>query len=225
MENEVVNKVMPNDLIAEQAVLGSMLVDKDAVIAAVELLIPEDFYREDNKEIYAAMLELYGIGKHIDMITLVDELKLRGSLEKVGDIQYISTLIDNVPTTSNIENYVKIVEEKSVVRKLIRVANDILKKGYSQTEEVDRIIEYAEKNVFNVLQDRNSRGYSSLKEILVTAFDIIEKTYQNKGKVAGTESGFIDLDKKISGLNPSCSTSCYGKISICIKYCKLCCNA
>lgn len=202
MENEVINKVMPNDLIAEQAVLGSMLVDKDAVIAAVELLIPDDFYREDNKEIYAAMLELYSLGKPVDMITLVDELKLRGSLEKVGDMQYISTLIDNVPTTSNIENYVKIVEEKSVVRKLIRVANDILKKGYSQTEEVDRIIEYAEKNVFNVLQDRNSRGYSSIKEILVTAFDIIEKTYQNKGKVAGIESGFIDLDRKISGLNP-----------------------
>ena len=179
MENEVVNKVMPNDLIAEQAVLGSMLVDKDAVIAAVELLIPEDFYREDNKEIYAAMMELYSVGKHIDMITLIDELRLRGTLEKVGDMQYISTLIDNVPTTSNIENYVKIVEEKSVVRKLIRVARDILQKGYSQTEEVDRIIEYAEKNVFNVLQDRNSKGYSSLKEVLVTAFDILEKTYQN----------------------------------------------
>ena len=129
MENEVVNKVMPNDLIAEQAVLGSMLVDKDAVIAAVELLIPEDFYREDNKEIYAAMMELYSVGKHIDMITLIDELRLRGTLEKVGDMQYISTLIDNVPTTSNIENYVKIVEEKSVVRKLIRVARDILQKG------------------------------------------------------------------------------------------------
>lgn len=202
MENEAVSRVMPNDLIAEQAVLGSMLVDKDSVVAAVELLIPDDFYREDNKEIYTAMMELYGLGKHIDMITLADQLKLRGSLEKVGDIQYISTLIDNVPTTSNIESYVKIVEEKSVVRKLIRVANDILKKGYSQEEEVDRIIEYAEKNVFNVLQDRNSRGYSSLKEILVTAFDMIEKMYQNKGKVSGIESGFIDLDKKISGLNP-----------------------
>ena len=203
MENELVSKVQPNDTIAEQAVLGSMLVDKDAVIAAVEILVPEDFYREDNKEIYAAMMELYGLGKHIDMITIIDQLKLRGTLEKVGDATYIATLIDNVPTTSNIESYVKIVEEKSVLRKLIKVANDILKMGYGQTEEVDTIIEQTEKKVFDVLQDRNARGYSSLREVLVTAFDTIEKMYQNKNKVSGIESGFIDLDKKISGLNPS----------------------
>ena len=203
MENELVSKVQPNDTIAEQAVLGSMLVDKDAVIAAVEILVPEDFYREDNKEIYAAMMELYGLGKHIDMITNIDQLKLRGTLEKVGDATYIATLIDNVPTTSNIESYVKIVEEKSVLRKLIKVANDILKMGYGQTEEVDTIIEQTEKKVFDVLQDRNARGYSSLKEVLVTAFDTIERMYQNKNKVSGIESGFIDLDKKISGLNPS----------------------
>ena len=203
MENELVSKVQPNDTIAEQAVLGSMLVDKDAVIAAVELLVPDDFYREDNKEIYAAMMELYGLGKHIDMITIIDQLKLRGTLEKVGDATYIATLIDNVPTTSNIESYVKIVEEKSVLRKLIKVANDILKLGYSQSEEVDTIIEQTEKKVFDVLQDRNARGYSSLKEVLVTAFDTIEKMYQNKNKVSGIESGFIDLDQKISGLNPA----------------------
>ena len=203
MENELVSKVQPNDTIAEQAVLGSMLVEKDAVIAAVEILVPEDFYREDNKEIYAAMMELYGLGKHIDMITIIDQLKLRGTLEKVGDATYIATLIDNVPTTSNIESYVKIVEEKSVLRKLIKVANDILKMGYGQTEEVDTIIEQKKKKVFDVLQDRNARGYSSLKEVLVTAFDTIERMYQNKNKVSGIESGFIDLDKKISGLNPS----------------------
>lgn len=203
MENEVVNKVQPNDTIAEQAVLGSMLVDTEAVISAVEILKPEDFYREDNREIYAAMLELYSYGKHIDMITLMEQLRLRGSLERVGNNQYIATLIDNVPTTSNIENYVKIVEEKSVLRKLIKAANDILKLGYAQTEEVDSIIEQAEKQVFDVVQNRNSKGYASMKEILVTAFDMIETMYQNKNKVSGIESGFIDLDNKISGLNPS----------------------
>ena len=96
MENELVNKVQPNDIIAEQAVLGSMLTDKDSVVAAIEVLKSEDFYREDNKEIYSAMSELYGLGQHIDVITLTNQLKLRGTLEKVGDIQYISTLIDNV---------------------------------------------------------------------------------------------------------------------------------
>lgn len=203
MENEVVNKVQPNDTIAEQAVLGSMLVDTEAVISAVEILKAEDFYREDNREIYAAMLEIYSAGKHIDMITLMEQLRLRGSLERIGGNQYIAMLIDNVPTTSNIENYVKIVEEKSVLRQLIKTANEILKMGYSQTEEVDTIIEQTEKKVFDVLQNRNSKGYASMKEILVTAFDMIETMYQNKNKVSGIESGFIDLDNKISGLNPS----------------------
>ncbi len=203
MENEVINKVQPNDTIAEQAVLGSMLVDSEAVITAIEILRAEDFYREDNREIYAAMSEIYSMGKHIDMITLTEQLKLRNSLERVGGSEYIATLIDSVPTTSNIESYVKIVEEKSVLRKLIRTANEILKASYSQTEEVDSIIEQTEKQVFDVLQNRNSKGYSSMKEILVTAFDMMEKMYQNKNKVSGIESGFIDLDNKISGLNPS----------------------
>ena len=203
MENEVANKVQPNDIIAEQAIIGAMLVDKDAITTAVEFLKPEDFYREDNKEIFATMLELYGLDKQIDSITLKEQLKLRGTFEKVGASSYISTLIDNVPVIANVESYVKIVEEKSIIRKLIKAANDILKMGYSQTEEVDVMIEQTEKKIFEVLQNRNSKGYSSIKEILITAFDTIEEMYKNKGKVSGIESGFIDLDSKISGLNPS----------------------
>ena len=203
MENEVLNRAQPNDIIAEQAIIGAMLVDKEAVITAIEALKPEDFYREDNKEIYATMLELYGLGKQIDSITVKDQLKLRGTLEKVGNSQYIATLIDNVPVLANIENYVQIVEEKSVIRKLIKTANDILKMSYSQTEEVDFIIEQTEKRIFDVLQNRNTKGYASIKEILITAFDTIEKMYENKGKVSGIETGFVDLDAKISGLNPS----------------------
>jgi replicative DNA helicase len=203
LENEGLIKVQPNDITAEQAVLGSMLVDKDAVVAAIEALKPDDFYREDNKEIFSAMYDIYNSGRHIDMITVKDELVLRGSLEKVGNLEYITLLIDSVPTTSNIESYVKIVEEKSTMRNLIKAANDILKMTYSGTEEVDTIIEQAEKQIFDVLQNRNSRGYASLKEILITTFDNIEKLYHSGNKVSGVESGFIDLDAKISGLNPS----------------------
>lgn len=204
MENEIgVNKVQPNDTIAEQAVLGSMLVDKDAVISAVEVLKADDFYREDNKEIYAAMFELYSLGKHIDMITVKDQLTLRGTIEKVGGTEYIAMLIDNVPTTSNVESYVKIVEEKSIIRKLIKAANNILKLGYAQTEEVDALVEKAEKDIFDIMQSRNSKGYASIKEILVSTFDQIEEMFQNKNKVSGLETGFVDLDSKISGLNKS----------------------
>lgn len=203
MENELLNKVQPSDVIAEQAVLGSMLVDKDAVIAAIETLKPDDFYRDDNREIYSAMLELYGTGGNIDTITLKQQLNLRGSLEKVGNIAYIASLIDNVPTTLNVEDYIKIVEEKSTLRQLIKSANDILKLCYSQSIEVNGIIEETEKKIFDVLQNRSSRGYASIKEILITAFDEIEKRYKNKSKISGMPSGFIDLDVKTSGLNPS----------------------
>ncbi len=203
MENEIANRVQPSDVIAEQAILGAMLVDKEAVTSAVEFLKPEDFYREDNKEIYATMLELYGLDKQIDSITVKEQLKLRGTFEKVGGNLNIANLIDNVPVIANIESYVKIVEEKSVIRKLIKAANDILRMGYAQTEEVDIIIEQTEKKIFDVLQNRNSKGYASIKEILITTFDTIEEMYKHKGKVSGTESGFVDLDTKISGLNPA----------------------
>jgi replicative DNA helicase len=203
LEETSVIKVNPHDIIAEQAVLGSMLVDKDAVISAIETLKPNDFYREDNKEIYLAMYELYKNGKHIDMITVKEQLMLQSSLEKIGGINYLASLIDNVPTTSNIDSYVRIVEEKSTIRNLIKAANDILSMGYSGNEEVDTIIEQTEKKIFDVLQNRNARGYSSIKEVLITAFDNIEKLYQSKGKISGIESGFVDLDSKISGLNPS----------------------
>ena len=203
MENEVVNKVQPNDTLAEQAVLGSMLVSKDAVQAAVEVLKPEDFYREDNKEIYAAMMDIYSVGREIDMITVTEQLKLRGTLERVGGTQNLATLIDNVPTTSNIERYVEIVEQKATSRNLIKVTSDIMKVSYAQTEELDTIIEQAEKGIFDLAQNRNSKSYSGMKEILVTTLDSIEKMYDNKEKLSGMESGFIDLDEKISGLNDS----------------------
>ena len=204
MDKEVITtKIPPSDIIAEQAVLGSMLADKDAVIKAIEILKPGDFYREDHKEIYAAMLELYGMGEPIDFLTVKKNLELRGSLEKIGTETFLATLVDTVPTTSNIEAYVTIVEEKSVLRNLIKVANDIIQMGYAGTEEVDSIIEKTEKKIFDVLQNRNTRGYASIKDILIGTFDKIEQLYKRKSKVSGIESGFSDLDMKTSGLNPS----------------------
>ena len=203
MESDVISKAQPNDILAEQAVLGAMLVDKDAVIASIEVLKSEDFYREDNKEIYAAMLELYSIGKSIDMITLKDQLTLRGTLDKVGGISYIASLFDNVPAVSNVENYIKIVEEKSVIRNLIKTANEIIRNSYSGTEDVDALVEQAEKRIFDVVQERNSRGYASIREILINVFDEIEEISKSGQSISGLESGFIDLDAKTSGLNKS----------------------
>ena len=196
-------KIPPSDIPAEQAVLGSMLVDGEAVIKAIELLKPEDFYRDDHKEIYVSMLELYNHGQPIDFLTVKENLKLRGLLEKVGSDIYLTSLIDSVVTTSNIEAYVKIVEEKATLRSLIKAANDIISLGYAESEEVDKIIDTTEKRIFDVLQNRNTKGYSSIRDILVESFDKIEEMYKSKSKVSGIESGFKDLDLKTSGLNNS----------------------
>lgn len=205
MEEEKISlaKIPPSDIVAEQAVLGSMLVDSEAAIKAIEILQPEDFYREDNKEVYAAMLELFGRGKPIDFLTVKENLKLRGTLDKVGGDMYVSSLIDMVPTTSNIEAYAKIVEEKSILRSLIKAANDIISYGYAQNQEVDRIVETAEKKIFDVLQKRNTTGYQSIKDVLVESFEEIEQLYKSKSSVSGMESGFKDLDLKTSGINNS----------------------
>ncbi len=203
MENEVVNKVQPNDTLAEQAVLGSMLSDKDAVQTALETLKPEDFYREDNKEIFAAMEDIYSVGKEVDIITVGEQLKLRGTLERVGGTQNLATLIDNVPTTSNVARYVEIVKQKALSRSIIKVNNDILKVAYDQTEDVDAILEQAEKNIFEIAQNRNTKDYAVMKDILITTLDNIEKMQNKKTRLSGMESGFYDLDEKISGLNNS----------------------
>ncbi len=203
MENEVVNKVQPNDTLAEQAVLGSMLSDKDAVQTALETLKPEDFYREDNKEIFAAMEDIYSVGKEVDIITVGEQLKLRGTLERVGGTQNLATLIDNVPTTSNVARYVEIVKQKALSRSIIKVNNDILKVAYDQTEDVDAILEQAEKNIFEIAQNRNTKDYAIMKDILITTLDNIEKMQNKRTRLSGMESGFYDLDEKISGLNNS----------------------
>ena len=196
-------KIPPQDIEAEQAILGSMLTDQDAVVDSIEILKPEDFYRGDHKYIYEAMVNLYNRGEPIDIITLKSELASMGKLEAVGGLEYLAELPEKVPTTANVDKYIKIVEEKSISRKLIKAANNILQLGYAQTEEVDALVEKAEKDIFDIMQGRNSKGYSSIKEILVTTFDQIEEMFQNKNKISGLETGFVDLDAKISGLNKS----------------------
>ena len=152
-----------------------MLTDKDAVIAAVEVLKEEDFYREDNKIIFSALMNLYSRSEPIDIITLKSELSSMGKLEAVGGLGYIAGLPDMVPTTSNVEQYIKIVEEKSILRNLIKTANEIITLGYDPTQEVENIIDSSEKKIFEVMQKKNQKGYSSIKDILVDTFTELEQ--------------------------------------------------
>ena len=198
-----IGKIPPNDTEAEQAVIGSMLIDRDAVILAIETLKEEDFYREDNKAIYSAMLNLYNRAEPIDIITVKEELISIGKFEAVGGLEYLAELPEKVPTTANVDKYIKIVEEKSILRSLIKASNEIITLGYDQTQEVETIMDEAEKKVFNVMQNRNQKGYTHIKDILIDAFAELEQLYNNKQQVTGVPTGFIELDYKTSGLHDS----------------------
>ena len=146
-----IGKIPPHDVEAEQAVIGSMLTDKDAVASSIEVLKEEDFYREDNRIIYSAMLNLYNRAEPIDLITLKSELESMGKFDQVGGFEYLAELPEKVPTTANATKYIKIVEEKSVLRNLIKTANEIIDLGYDPTEDVEDIMEGAEKKIFNII--------------------------------------------------------------------------
>ena len=170
-----IGKIPPHDIEAEQAVLGSMLTDKDAVIEALEVLRKEDFYREDNKTIFEAIFNLYNRAEPIDIITVKDELVTMGKFEAVGGLEYLAILPDKVPLVSNADRYVKIVEEKSILRNLIKASNDIVSLGYAETEEVDSIMDLAEKRIFEITQKKNAKGYTPIKDILVESFAELER--------------------------------------------------
>mgnify|MGYP001056184077 FL=1 len=194
-------KVPPQDI--EKAVIGSMLTDQDAVVAAIETLKPEDFYREDNKLIYSAILNIYNRAEPIDIITLKAELSSMGKLDNVGGLEYIVGLPDKVPTTANVDRYIKIVEEKSMLRNLIKTANEILSMGYDQTEDVEDVMDLAEKKIFDVMQKKSKTGYTSIKDVLVESFTKLEELYNQKQHVTGVPTGFIDLDRMTAGLHGS----------------------
>ena len=196
-------KIPPHDIEAEQAILGSMLTDKDAVIAAIEVLKPESFYREDNKLIFSAITNLYSRNEPIDLITVKAELVELGALERVGGLEYLVELPERVPTTANVERYVKIVDEKAMLRNLITSANDLIALGYDESENVDNIMDMAEKKIFDLAAKKNTKGYTVMKDILVESFAELERLYNQKGIVTGVSTGFLDLDRKTAGLHNS----------------------
>ena len=198
-----IGKVPPHDLEAEQAIIGSMLTDKDAVISAIEVLKSNDFYREDNKTIYEAIFNLYNRAEPIDIITVKAELETMGKFEQVGGLEYLAELPEKVPTTANALKYIKIVEEKSMLRALIKTANEIIELGYNPAEEVEDIVEASEKKIFDVMQNKNQKGYSPIKDVLVESFTKLEELYNREQHITGVPSGFVDLDYKTAGFHGS----------------------
>lgn len=201
--NSEIQKIPPHNNEAEQSVLGAMLLDKEAISSVTETIKAEDFYREAHKEIFQAIIEIYNKGDAVDLITLTERLKSRKTLDVVGGVSYLTGLMDMVPVTHNVKYYAKIVEEKGLLRRLIRTSSDIMQKSFEGKEDVSAIVEQAEKSIFEISLKNSTSGPEAISEILHTNFDMIEELYKNKGKLTGVPTGFVDLDRMLSGLNPS----------------------
>lgn len=199
----MVERIPPQNIDAERSTLGAMLLEKEAIHKVQELLQPEDFYREAHRVIFEVVSRLANKGEPVDIITVSEELKQQNMLEKIGGIPYLTALANAVPTAANVEYYAKIVEEKALLRAIIRVSTDIVGMSYEGSQEVDVILDEAEKQIFQITQKRNVKGYVSLKSILIETFERIESLYESKGGVTGLPTGFGDLDRMTAGLQPS----------------------
>lgn len=199
----VFDRMPPQNIEAEQSTLGSMLLDKDAIATAFEMLLPEDFYKEAHRLIYEAILSLYDKGQPVDVVTVTEQLRRQNALEKVGGASYITTLVNFVPTAANVGYYARIVKDKSILRSLVTAGTEIAAIGYEAQEDVESALDMAEQLIFRIAQKRGSEGVIDIKSVLIESFERIEYLYAHKGGVTGVPSGFMDLDQLTSGFQPS----------------------
>jgi len=199
----LIDRIPPQNIEAEQAVLGAMLIKKEAISEVVTILIGTDFYRDAHRIIFDAMLELFNKNEAVDLITITEQLRKNEQLDKVGGIAYVTSLANSVPTAANIEYHAKIVKEKGQLRHLINSATAIAGMGYEDNENVIDVMDKAEKMILEVAAKRGGGDFTPIKNILLDTFSKIEVLYASKGGITGTPTGFKDLDKLTSGLQPS----------------------
>jgi len=196
-------KVPPQNLEAESSVLGGVLLENDAVNVVLELLRPEDFYRESHRKIFRAMIELSDRSEPVDIITLSECLKNRGELEAVGGSAYLASLNDFVPTAANISYYARIVREKSILRHLINAATDVATRGYEGRENVEELLDSAEKVIFDITEQRIKGSFVKVGDMMKDSIKMVEKLFERKTMITGVPTGFKDLDTKTAGLQPA----------------------
>ena len=196
-------RVPPQNIEAEQAVLGAMLIDKVAIAKATEVLSADDFYREAHRVIFSAMLELYNKNEAVDMVTVTEILKRDNKLEDIGGIAYITSLANVVLTAANVKYHAEIVAEKSVLRQLVRVSTEIAAMGYEANEDVGTLLDTAESRILEISNRKKKNDFTAINDILMDSVQSIESLLQNKGGLTGLPAGFADLDKLTSGLHPS----------------------
>ena len=199
----MLDRIPPQNIDAEQSVLGAILLDREAIYRAMKLLRPEDFYRESHRLIYETMLELDESGSPVDMITLCEQLRLKGALEKAGGVSYIASLAEMVPTAANIDYYTRIVEEKALLRTLIQLSTRIAGMGFEEGEEPEKLIAEAERMITELGGRRAATAFFAIRDILLETFSHLEFLYSNQGGAMGVSTSFSDLDRLCTGLQPS----------------------
>lgn len=202
-DEAILKRVLPHSIEAEQSVIGSMIMDREAIVVASEIITGEDFYNNQYGVLFDSMVELNDSGRPVDLVTLQDKLREKNVPPEVSSVEFIGTLVAVVPTSANIKYYANIVAEKSTLRKLIRRCEDIANTCYAGTESMETILESAEKQIFDLVQKRNTGDFVPIRQVVMNAMDRIEKASKNKGNVTGIPTGFIDLDYKTAGLQPS----------------------
>lgn len=190
---------LPHNIEAEQCVIGSMLIDRTAIASAAEVLKSEDFYRDAHKILFNVILELYQKDIPVDLVTLTEALNASQKLEAAGGLTYISEICTSVITTANLNSYIKIVEDKATLRKLIRASTEIIEESYNKQDNVDSVMDLAEKRIFNIAEKKSSSDFEPMNVVLERGFLQIEKMFNNKGELTGVPSGFPELDGKTSG--------------------------
>lgn len=203
MEEALIKRVMPHSIEAEQSVVGAMLMDKDAILTAAEIVSGQDFYQTVYGVIFDSMVELFNEGKPVDLVTLQERLKEKDVPPEIASLEFVRDLVSAVPTSANVKYYAQIVADKSMLRKLIKLNDEISNTCYAGKESLEAILETTEKSMFQLLQQRNTGEYVPIRQVVLNALDKIEKASKSKGTVTGIPTGFIDLDYKLSGLQPS----------------------
>lgn len=203
MEEQIIKRILPHSMEAEQSVIGAMLLDQEAIITASELLLPDDFYNTQFKTLYTAMISLYQEGKPADLVTLQNKLREQDVPEELCSIEFIGNVISSVPTSANIKYYAEIVKEKAVLRRLIRVSESIANDCYQDTEDLDGLLDNTEKQIFDVVQNRSTSDFVSIKQIALETLESIQSAAKTVGAVTGISTGFYDLDARTAGLQKS----------------------
>jgi len=196
-------RLPPQNLEAEVSVLGGVLLENEALNRVLEVIKEEDFYRESHRKIFSAILQLYERAEPVDLVTLCEALKKREELEGVGGIDYLNALVNSVPTAANIVYYARIVKEKSILRKVIYRATEIISRGYADSGDVDQFLDQAERSIFEICEDRVRPSFYPIKDIIKSSFKTIEKLYEKRQLITGVPTGFDKLDELTSGLQPS----------------------